>query len=94
MNLQMETVARNAIEEGMKLAAHPQDACVFALAIQTGAEICSLDSDFFSEKITAVGVKVAWPCNLIWDLSVRYMLNPHHGTIVIGFRHDGALSSS
>lgn len=44
-------VEQEAFKRGMELAAHPEDACVIALALQAGAKICSLDSDFFLEKV-------------------------------------------
>lgn len=85
INPQMEVVDQKALERGMELAAHPEDAYVVALAIQTGAEICSLDNDFFTEKLKATAVRALYPCDVIWDLSISYVLNPYKGTIVIVF---------
>jgi predicted nucleic acid-binding protein len=85
INPQIEAVDEQTLARGKELAAHPEDAYVIAVAVQTGAEICSLDTDFFSEKVKAAGVRVVWPCDVIWDLSVRYVLKPYQGTIVIMF---------
>lgn len=85
MSPQMKVVQEPILARGRELAAHPEDAYVIALALQSGAEVCSLDDDFFQEKVKAGSVRSVRPCDVIWDLSVRYVLNPFRGTIVIMF---------
>lgn len=85
INPQVEVIEQEALARGMELAGHPEDAYVVALAIQAGAEMCSLDNDFFSEKLKAACLRAVLPSDVIWDLSVKYMLNPYQGTIVVMF---------
>jgi len=83
INPHVQIVNEKAFNRGLELAEHLEDAYVIALAIETGATICTLDEHFFSSKMKASGLGVMLPCDVIWDLSIRYALNPHEGTIVI-----------
>ncbi|MGB9921130.1 MAG: PIN domain-containing protein [Moorellales bacterium] len=85
INPRMEVLQAPYLTRGRELAAHSEDAYAAGLALQSNATVCSLDDDFFQGDVKAGSIRAVRPCDLIWDLSVRYTLSPVKGTIVILF---------